>query len=149
MLLVSDYDNTYEIHYDDNNLEEVFKLNYNAVKKYREEKNLFAIATGRHFDAIKRTIDEKKLEFDYLIVNNGAEVYDSNYNLLFAKSIDDESLTKIKLLNQLDIHYRNPLKSKIITSVNIYFSDKVKFDQVKKYIEKNIIDCKVEYKYPL
>lgn len=148
MLLVSDYDNTYEMHFGNKDLKKIFELNYKAIKKFRKSNNLFAIATGRHFDAIKKTIDEKQLEFDYLIANNGAEVYDKNCNLLFSISIDDESLAKIKMLGQLDIYYRSPHKSEKITSINIYFSRIRTFEKVRGYIETNLDNCAVEYKYP-
>ena len=110
-LLVTDYDNTYELHYDNMDLDKIFYENQKALGIFQQN-NIVALATGRHFDAMKRTIDDKKIKFDYLCCNNGAEIYDKNYNILFTLPIDELSLTIIqKLNNSIKIHYRHPFCS--------------------------------------
>ena len=147
-LLVTDYDNTYELHYDNMDLDKIFKRNQKALEIFRQN-NIVAVATGRHFDAIKHTIDEKKIKFDYLCCNNGAEMYDNNYNILFTLPINELSLNIIQKLEKIiKIHYRHPFCSNEITSINIYFDELEKFENVKKYLNDNLNNCYIEYKYP-
>ena len=147
-LLVTDYDNTYELHHDNMDLEKIFYENQKALEIFQQN-NRMAIATGRHFDAMKRTIEEKKIKFDYLCCNNGAEIYDKDYHLLFTLPVDELSLKVIQKLNKsVKIYYRHPFGSSEITSINIYFDDIEKFEKVKKYLSDNLNHCDIEYKYP-
>lgn len=149
ILLVSDYDNTYELHYNKLNSDTIFQKNYNAIQDFMNNGNVFVIASGRHFDAMKTTIEDRKLKFDYLIANNGAEVYDKCYNLLYAMPIDEESLFKIQRLEKkVNIFYRNPYKSNLITSVNIYFDEERLYSDVKSFLETELRKCSIEYKFP-
>ena len=70
LLLISDYDGT------------ITKRDLKRIKKFRK-KHLFAIATGRYFEAIYKELIKYKIDVDYLIFNNGAEIYDGEYNLLY------------------------------------------------------------------
>ena len=54
-LLVTDYDNTLELHYDFTDNISILKRNINAINKLMKN-NLVCIATGRHFDAIYKTL---------------------------------------------------------------------------------------------
>ena len=147
-LLVTDYDNTYDMHYDYLDVEAIFNRNKDALDKFMQ-KNILVIATGRHFDAIKKTIDEKKLKFHYLCCNNGAEVYDCNYKKLFVLPIEKEDLSVIRALEKdNDVYYRNPYVGNDITSVNIYFENRGKYEQVKLYLNEKIKFSFIEFKYP-
>lgn len=149
ILLVTDYDNTYELHYENLNLNKIFNENYDAARKFMDDGNTFVIASGRHFNAMKKTIEEKNLSFDYLIVNNGAEVYDKYYNLLYVMPLDEEDLFKIKdLEKKVKIFYRNPYESCLITSINIYFDERQVYNDIKNYLNKELSRCSIEYKYP-
>lgn len=149
ILLVTDYDNTYELHYEGLDLNKIFNNNYNSVDDFVKSKNKFVIASGRHFDAMKQTIDEKKIYFDYLITNNGAELYDKDYKLLYALPIDSVSLHTLQSLEtKLNILFRHPYKSDLITSANIYFEKRHIFEKIKKYLQKNLYNCIIEYKFP-
>lgn len=148
-LLVSDYDNTFELHYENVDCNHIFLKNLKAVKNFMNKGNLFILATGRHFDAIKKTIDEKNIVFDYLCTNNGAEIYNKDLKLLYVLPIDDISLDKIKKLNKrFQVFYRTPFNSNYITSVNLYLENKQDFDFAKKYLIESKINCNIEFKYP-
>lgn len=111
------------------------------------KKNLVCIATGRHFNAIHKTLIEKNVKFNYLCTNNGAELYDSNYNLLFCLPIDKNDL---KILMNLDykVFLRNPYNSKLISSANLYFDNFKNFEQIKQYLDDYLTKSFIEYKYP-
>ncbi len=74
-LLVSDYDNTIELHYNYTDNLGILKRNIIALNKFMRN-NILCIATGRHFDAINTTLQENKISFSYLCSNNGTELYD-------------------------------------------------------------------------
>lgn len=147
-LLVTDYDNTYELHHKGLNLDNIFYNNKFAIEKFMRN-NLVMIATGRHFDAIKKTIDEKNIKFDFLCCNNGAELYDKEYNLLFSNPIDRFSLDIIKNIRlKENIFYRTPYNSEEITSINIYLDDINIYNSIKKQLNFELINCNIEFKYP-
>lgn len=145
-LLVTDYDNTLELHYDETDNISIFKRNIKSLNKFMK-KNLVCIATGRHFNAIHKTLIEKNVKFNYLCTNNGAELYDSNYNLLFCLPIDKNDL---KILMNLDykVFLRNPYNSKLISSANLYFDNFKNFEQIKQYLDDYLTKSFIEYKYP-
>ncbi len=93
-LFVSDYDMTIYIH------EKIDNSVFDAVKKWREAGNIFAIATGRNKFSIFEHIDRHGLEFDYLIANNGALVFNEKREMIFKDTIDDDiSYEVIKFLH--------------------------------------------------
>lgn len=60
-LLVSDYDNTYELHYPNYDCLNIFKMNKVVMGKFMEKGNKFCLSTGRIFVAIKNIL--KNLNF--------------------------------------------------------------------------------------
>lgn len=93
-LFVSDYDMTIYIH------EKIDDSVFDAVKKWREAGNIFVIATGRNKFSIFEHIDRHGLEFDYLIANNGALVFNNKRETIFKDAIDDDiSYDVIKFLH--------------------------------------------------
>lgn len=72
-LLVTDYDNTLELHYDFTDNDNILKRNIIAIDEFMKN-NICCIATGRHFDAIYKTLIEENVNFNYLCANNGAEL---------------------------------------------------------------------------
>ena len=109
--------------------------------------NLVCIATGRHFDAIFKTLIENNIKFNYLCANNGAELYDSSYNLLFCLPIEEQDLRILMKLGN-KVFFRNPCNSKLISSANLYFDNLKDFEQAKEYLDNNLTESFVEYKYP-
>lgn len=59
-LLVTDYDNTLELHYDFTDNNSILRRNLTAINQFMKN-NILCIATGRYFDAIHKTIVEDKL----------------------------------------------------------------------------------------
>ena len=64
-LLVSDYDGTI---FDFENIRETRK-NIDAIKRFRDNDNLFAIATARTFSSIKYQTDKFKISYENLFIN--------------------------------------------------------------------------------
>ncbi len=78
-LLVSDFDGTlYNDHY---------KENIEAVNRFVDAGNLFAIATGRDLNRLLKDLDQH-LKFNYLICSDGAVIYDSHFNEIYRSDID-------------------------------------------------------------
>lgn len=88
--LVSDYDGTF--HVDD----ESIKFNIERVKEFRNNGNIFAIATGRSFYDFSSVLDEFDIEYDYLIINHGATLLDKNHNLINNYSISNKAKEDIR-----------------------------------------------------
>lgn len=120
-LLVTDYDNTLELHYDFTDNKNILKRNIIALNKFMKN-NIICIATGRHFNAIHETLLENNIKFNYLCANNGAELYNKNYNLLFCLPIEKHDLQVLKKLGEKVI-FRNAYNSKLISSANLYIND--------------------------
>lgn len=97
-LLVTDYDNTLELHYDFTDNVAILKRNIDAINNFMIN-GIICISTGRHFDAIYETLIQNNINFNYLCANNGAELYDENYKLLFCLPLDKNDL---KVLMNLD-----------------------------------------------
>lgn len=57
-------------------------LNIEAINKFREKGNKFAIITGRSFESIKKEIMDYEIEYDYLSCNNGLIVFDNKDNII-------------------------------------------------------------------
>lgn len=83
-LFASDYDMTIYIH------EKIDDSVFDAIKKWREKGNIFAIATGRNKFSIFEHIDRYGLEFDYVVANNGALVFNNKREMIFEDTIDDD-----------------------------------------------------------
>lgn len=145
-LLVTDYDNTLELHYDFTDNENILKKNIMALNNFMKE-NIVCIATGRHFDAIYKTLIDKNIKFNYLCANNGAELYDNNYNLLFSLPIDKKDLNIIKKIGK-KVFFRNPYKNNLITSVNIYIDNIDEYNLMQNYLDYNLKSSYIEYKFP-
>ena len=69
-IIASDYDGTLRRH---NGIEQTDR---DAIKKWRENGNLFGIVTGRDEPFIKNITAEDNLEIDFLIIYNGVDIYE-------------------------------------------------------------------------
>ncbi len=145
-LLVTDYDNTLELHYDFTDNDSILKRNITAINQFMKN-NIFCIATGRHFDAIYKALAENNIKFNYLCANNGAELYDENYKLLFCLPICKQDLKVIMKLKK-EVFFRNPVNSKLISSVNLYIYDSDEYEEIKTFLNNNLKESFIEYKFP-
>ena len=90
-ILVSDFDNTFFTNRIDNNVD--------LVNKFRDEGNLFIIATGRPIYLIKPEIEKHNIKYDYLICNDGAVIFDEEDNIVDKTNIDYQ--TAIQIYNMI------------------------------------------------
>lgn len=60
------------------------------LEKFRENGNLFAFNTGRNIKEAKAVVNRFGLSYDYLVLNNGAQIVDRNNNVLFKRIISKE-----------------------------------------------------------
>ena len=98
-LLVSDYDGTI---YDQDSIRETRK-NIDTIKKFKDNGNLFSIATARIFPSIKAQTEKFNIPYDYLICCDGGCIFDKNDKLIYSNPIDENQLLIIiKYLESLD-----------------------------------------------
>ena len=88
-LIVSDYDGTFFLD------EKGIRENVEKVNKYREKNNLFVIATGNNFKRFQEVISQYSIKYDYLILDQGACIFDNQKNLLKACLLDYDISKKI------------------------------------------------------
>lgn len=81
-ILASDFDKTLFVE-DLNTLKE----NIERIKEWRNQGNLFVIATGRNFPFLIKDIEAYQIPFDYAICNDGGKIFDNKKNCLFTKDI--------------------------------------------------------------
>lgn len=81
-ILFSDFDGTLYIN------GTVNEQDRNAIRRWRADGNLFAMASGRDLNALKTHLIEENVEWDFLLCLNGAEAYDHCDRLLFETPID-------------------------------------------------------------
>ncbi len=99
MILISDFDGTI---YDNN-----YENNIKAVNDFVKKGNTFVIATGRSINSIKEKIDGK-LDFSYIICNDGAMIFDYDYHLIYRKDIALDIAKHIFIELKNSIYVGNP-----------------------------------------
>lgn len=145
-VLVVDYDRTLFINNDD------MLNNINSVNKFRENGNIFIIATGRTYNSLKKEIDKYNIEYDYLILNHGSLVIKKDKSTLFHYKIDKNILfditnylSKYKPKSVMYSYYTedtNDINNPDISKITIGFQKdietfkKIMMDIVKKYNNK-------------
>ena len=139
-LLVSDYDGTI---FDFENIRETRK-NIDAIKRFRDNDNLFAIATARTFSSIKYQTDKFKISYDYLICSDGGCVFDNKDNLIYSNSISPKlllsiysylrSLPFVKKINFLDSFGRTTDEVNDVQQiyVEVYFTNTLDILKIKR-----------------
>lgn len=89
-ILVSDYDGTFYINDED------IEVNKKAVCEFEKQGNIFMIATGRSYLDFKNEAKAYNIDYNYVILNHGATIIDSNDNILYNVTIDNNIISKIK-----------------------------------------------------
>lgn len=94
-ILVSDFDNTFFT----DDIEENVKL----VDEFINQNNIFIIATGRPLYLLKPELIKYKVNYNFLICNDGAVIFDHEDNIIDKTNID--YLTAIQIYNTLKRSY--------------------------------------------
>ena len=97
-MLVSDYDKTLYTS------EKSISQNKTAIDNFRNNGNIFVIASGREYKYIKDKANKYNINYDYLICNNGSIIFDNKDNIIFASYLEIEIV--LKLLKYL-YNYKN------------------------------------------
>lgn len=74
-IIASDFDGTLN----HNGIDDTKKA---AISEWRKKGNLFGIISGRGYPSLKSVIDKNPFEYDFLVCNNGATVYNADGKLL-------------------------------------------------------------------
>ncbi len=53
-----------------------------AISRWRKAGNLFGVVSGRGIKSLLEVIENKNFEYDFLVVNNGAIIFDNKRNIL-------------------------------------------------------------------
>ena len=127
-LLASDFDRTFYID------EKDIKNNIKYVNLFRENNNIFLIATGRSYSSFKEVLNKFNFNYDYLILDHGSLIMDSKDNILYKYILDKTLLNKLipylNLDNVINYYYCTPqektkeLNNKEITKIYIKYSNK-------------------------
>ena len=80
-IIASDYDGTFNHNGIDDNKR-------NAVSRWRKAGNLFGIISGRGYPSLKDVVDRKPFEYDFLICNNGAVIFDDKEKMIYENRCD-------------------------------------------------------------
>lgn len=129
-ILVSDYDGTFFLN--DKDIEKNKKM----VDNFRQKGNIFIIATGRSYLDFYRELSKYKFAYDYVILNHGATIIDSNGKIIANFAIDDEIKNNIKKDLQLNKVVDSFCCSKLESRVNFEHKNLTKINL--KYESKTI-----------
>lgn len=128
-IIFSDYDGTLNTSEDD------IRKNIEAIHKFRENGNLFVIATGRSYLDLKRKLDLYPIPFDYLILNHGGVILDRDENLIDACVI----------LQNIGIEVLNEVKSnKDVGRVVLFDTMKKDVEELPEHLTKILLEMKNE-----
>lgn len=94
-ILVSDFDDTFFT----DDIEENVKL----VNEFINQNNIFIIATGRPLYLLKPELIKYKVNYNFLICNDGAVIFDNKDNIIDKTNID--YLTAVQIYNVLKRSY--------------------------------------------
>lgn len=81
-IIASDYDGTL------NQQGTVSEDDINAIKSWQNDGNLFGLVTGRSISGIRPEIEHYNIPYDFLICNNGCEIYNDKEELLYRADSD-------------------------------------------------------------
>lgn len=137
-MFVSDYDQTFYI----NDID--IEKNKMAVSEFESRGNFFIIATGRSYLDFKNKVEAYNISYNYVILNHGATIIDSNDNIIYNSPIDNEIISKIKdeiniqkavrffccsaLESRVDINYND------LTKIHIKYNTKEEAMEINKIL---------------
>ncbi len=83
-ILASDYDGTLRT-------EELVDINdVHAIHEFRAAGNMFGLVTGRSMESLQTEIQKNKIEFDFIVANNGGVIYDRDFQRLQVLYMDSQ-----------------------------------------------------------
>lgn len=95
-LIVSDFDLTF---FDEN-----YDNNIKLINDFTKKGNKFVIATGRFYKLLQGSIENKNINYDYLICTSGAIILDRNLNIIHSIYIEENLASEIiDILNNSSI----------------------------------------------
>lgn len=80
-IIASDYDGTF-------NRNGITDFKREAVSNWRKNGNYFGIVSGRGYPSLIECVEAHPFEYDFLICNNGAVIYDGDGNIIFEERCD-------------------------------------------------------------
>ena len=93
-IAVSDFDGTLYFH--EQGLQGSIPVeNLEAVKKWREQGNIFCFCSGRDMRSLMDEVHLYDFAYDYVLCNNGATIFDENLNLIKEFPLSKTALTKV------------------------------------------------------
>lgn len=134
-LLASDFDGTLLVD------KKINKRDIEGIKALRKKGHKFIISTGRTLLTMEGVIEKYDLEFDYLVLCNGAVILDKNKKVIKNNLVDFQAVKKIieefadqdKIMIYFDDGSGMKLiENKSVDMKNLYFSEEIDFDLVKK-----------------
>lgn len=123
-IIASDFDNT--IYFIDDSKKN--QNNIEAIRKFVDNGNIFIIITGRNYSSLKRYIEKFDIPYTYIIIDDGAKIFDKN----------DECINTIKLgINS--INKVIPILEK--EKANYYLDDGLSKNDNKNECVKIVVNC--------
>ena len=143
-ILVSDYDQTFYLNDED------IEINKKAVAKFRKEENIFIIATGRGYIDFYDKANMYNFEYDYVIINHGATILDTNDNIIANFTINNDIINKVKEDLQLEKSIKyfccSKLESRVgfdygnLTKINVKYNSKEEAMLINEIINNKYAD---------
>lgn len=140
-ILFTDYDNTLF-----RNSEEI-KENIKYINEFISKGNIFCVASGRSYSDILPELKKYNIPFHYLVLDNGANIYDKDINLLYSYYMDDNVSKSIydlicnnkyliiKNIYSVDTKDSNYLNN--CTKMNFVFNNINEGYRLKEYVDNN------------
>lgn len=136
-MLVSDYDQTFYI----NDID--IEKNKMAVSEFEAKGNFFLIATGRSYLDFKNKAEAYNISYNYVILNHGATIIDSNDNIIYNSPIDNAIISKIKdeinIQKAVKFFCCSALESRVDINYNDLTKIHIKYNSKEETMEKNKI----------
>lgn len=88
-IIITDYDKTLYLNDED------IKNNIKYIEKFRNNNNLFVIATGRAYSVFEDKIELYNIPYDYILLNHGAVIINNKKEIIYRELIDKENLINI------------------------------------------------------
>ena len=142
-ILASDYDGTLRT-------EELVDINdVHAIHEFRAAGNMFGLVTGRSMESIQTEIQKNKIEFDFIVANNGGVIYDRDFQrlqVLYMDSVDENQIDhKYGNMPDTNEHEEEVLDRGKISQLVVSLNDTMLAEEISHYINTNFKGYAVAY----